>query len=324
MMKAILCNKWGDPEVLELREIDVPKPNDDEILIKVKASAVNYADLVMLKGQYQTRPSFPFGPGLECAGEVVLIGKNIKKFKINQRVLAKIAHSGFAEYAIANPEFTYEIPERMSWEHASSFFVAYVSSYTAIKYQGHLKSKQKLLVLGAAGGTGLTAVEIGKAIGAKVFAAASSQKKIDVIEKYNPDYTINYTDKNLKEEIKKLTKDKGVDVVFDPVGGELFDQALSSLDWGGKYLVFGFVGGIPKIPSNRLLVKHRSAIGCSLRFFENHDREKIHSSVETLFKWYESGLLKPLISECYKLEDSYKALNILKDRKATGRIVILV
>ena len=187
-----------------------------------------------------------------------------------------------------------------------------------------LKSKQKLLVLGAAGGTGLTAVEIGKAIGAKVFAAASSQKKIDVIEKYNPDYTINYTDKNLKEEIKKLTKDKGVDVVFDPVGGELFDQALSSLDWGGKYLVFGFVGGIPKIPSNRLLVKHRSAIGCSLRFFENHDREKIHSSVETLFKWYESGLLKPLISECYKLEDSYKALNILKDRKATGRIVILV
>ncbi len=323
-MKAILCNKWGDPEVLEVKEINTPQPNENELLIKVKAVAVNYADLVMLKGQYQTKPDFPFGPGLECAGEIVSFGKNVKKFKTNQRVLAKIPHSGFAEYTIANPEFTYEIPENMPWEHAASFFVAYVSSYTAIKYQGNLLPNQKLLVLGASGGTGLTAVEIGKAIGAQVFAAASSQKKINIIENYNPDYTINYKDNNLKNEIKNLTGNKGVDVVFDPVGGEFFDQALSSLDWGGKYLIFGFVGGIPQIPSNRLLVKHRSAIGCSLRFFENHDKEKIHTSVKKLFEWYESGLIKPFISELFKLEDAQKALNILKDRKATGRIVLLI
>tara|TARA_Y100001970_G_scaffold286703_1_gene409539 strand:+ start:1594 stop:2565 length:972 start_codon:yes stop_codon:yes gene_type:complete len=323
-MKAILCNKWGDPEVLELKEISNPQPNENEILIKIKAVAVNYADLVMLKGQYQTKPEFPFGPGLECAGEIVSLGKNVTQFMINQRVLAKIPHSGFAEYTLANPEFVYEIPNNMSWEHAASFFVAYVSSYTAIKYQGDLKPGQKLLVLGASGGTGLTAVEIGKAIGAQVYAAASSQAKIDIIENYNPDYTINYKDKNLKEEIKNLTDNKGVDVVFDPVGGEFFDQALSSLDWGGKYLIFGFVGGIPQIPSNRLLVKHRSAIGCSLRFYENHDKEKIHSSVKKLFEWYDSGLIKPFISEQFELKDAQKALNILKSRKATGRIIISV
>ena len=321
-MKAILCNRWGNPDVLELKEINTPDVGENNILIKVKASAVNYADLVMLKGQYQTKTTFPFGPGLECAGEVVGIGKNVKKFKINQRVLAKIPHSGFAEYVISNPEFTYEIPDKMTWEHAASFFVAYVSSYTALKYQGNLTANQKVLVLGAAGGTGLTAVEISKAIGAKVYAAASSHEKIKILEDYGVDHSINYTDKNLKEEIKILTDNKGVDIVFDPVGGELFDQALSSLDWGGKYLIFGFVGGIPKIPSNRLLVKHRSAIGCSLRFFENYDKEKIHSSVETLFELYNQGQIKPLVSECFKLKDASKALNELKERKAKGRIVI--
>ena len=322
-MKAILCNRLGDPDVLEYKDVDIPQVDENNILIKVKATSANYADLVMLKGQYQTKPDFPFGPGLECAGEIVDLGKKVKKFELNQRVLAKIPHSGFAEYVLSNPEFTYKIPDKMTWEHAASFFVAYVSSYTALKYQGNLMPNQKVLVLGAAGGTGLTAVEISKAIGAKVFAAASSYEKIKVIEEYGVDHSINYSDKNLKEEIKVLTDSKGVDVVFDPVGGKLFDQALSSLDWGGKYLIFGFVGGIPQIPSNRLLVKHRSAIGCSLRFFENYDTEKIHTSVETLFKLYSEEKIKPFVSKCFELKDAPKALNLLKERKATGRIAIV-
>tara|TARA_B100001559_G_C16487348_1_gene616684 strand:- start:924 stop:1895 length:972 start_codon:yes stop_codon:yes gene_type:complete len=323
-MKAILCRKWGDPDVLKVEELDIPEPNEDQILIKTKAASVNYADLVMLNGQYQTKPSFPFGPGLECAGEIIKVGKNVKNFRISQRVLAKIPHSGFAEYALSYPDFTYEVPENMSWEHAASFFVAYVSSYTAIKFQGNLTKDQSMLVLGAAGGTGLTAVEIGKAIGAKVFAAASTEEKIEIAKKYGADFLINYNKNNLKEEVQKITNGKGVNVVFDPVGGSLFDQALSSLDWGGKYLIFGFVGGIPKIPANRLLVKHRSAIGCSLRYFENYDKEKIHTSVEKLFELYNQGLIKPLISKKFELKDATKALYSLKNREATGRIVIII
>ena len=321
-MRAIICNKWGGTEVLKLTDTPIPQPSESQVLIKVKSSSANYADLVMLKGNYQTKPPFPFGPGLECSGEIAKIGSKVNNFKIGQKVLAKIKHSGFAEYALAEANLTFPFPEKMSWEEAGSFFVSYVSSYVAIKWQGNLKKDQKMLVLGASGGTGITAVQIGKALGATVIGSASSEEKLKIIEKQGITNLINYKIDDLKLKIGEITSGQGVNIVFDPVGGKLFDLALSSLGWGGKYLIFGFVGGIPNIPANRLLVKHRSALGCSLRYFENFEPEKLVQAVSELFELYNLGKLNPLISKIYNLENAKEALDELDKRKATGRIVI--
>tara|TARA_Y100000590_G_scaffold466974_1_gene644141 strand:- start:719 stop:1690 length:972 start_codon:yes stop_codon:yes gene_type:complete len=323
-MRAILCNTWGGTEVLKLTDAPIPQPNENQVLIKVKATSANYADLVMINGNYQTKPSFPFGPGIECSGIVSAIGKKVNNVKIGQNVLAKVKHSGFAEYTIAEADLTFPFPKKMSWEEAGSFFVSYVSSYAAIKWQGELKENQTILVLGASGGTGVTALQIGKALGAKVIGSASNEKKLKTVKMQGATHTVNYKTEDLKLRINQITSGSGVDVVFDPVGGNLFDKALSSLGWGGKYLIFGFVGGIPNIPANRLLVKHRSAIGCSLRYFENFEPEKLIKGVQKLFKLYDLGKLKPLISKIYKLENAKEALDDLEKRKAIGRIIIKI
>lgn len=323
-MKALICNSWGDIENLEYTDLAKPQPKLGQVLIKVKASAVNYADIVMIKGEYQTKPTFPFSPGLECSGIIESVGENVSEFSKGDHVLAKLTHGGFAEYALANVDSVFSFPKSMSWEEAGSFFVGYISSFVAIKYQAQLNKSQSMLVLGASGGTGLTAVEIGKSFGAKIIAAASTEKKLEICSKYGADHLINYSKQNLKEKINEISNNKGVDVIFDPVGGDLFNSALSSLGWGGTYIIFGFVAGIPKIPANRLLVKHRSAVGSSLRYFEIYEPEKIKSGVQELFKLYEKNMIKPFVSKKYPLVDSIDALTDLKNRNATGRIVIKI
>jgi NADPH:quinone reductase len=298
-------------------------PGEDEVLIDVRATAVNYADALLVAGRYQTKPPLPFSPGLETAGIVAACGAHVTRFKPGDRVMAILPYGGLAERAIAPEAETFTIPDGMSFEEAGAFPIAYISSHVAIHWQGRLEPGETLLVLGAAGGVGLTAVEIGKAMGARVIAGASTADKLSVARERGADDLIDYATENLTDRVMALTDGKGVDVVFDPVGGDLFDAALSSLGWGGRILLMGFVGGVPRIPANRLLVKNRAALGCSLRHYRWRERDKFHQSVAELFRWYQEGRLRPLITHRFPLEQTVEAITLLTARKAFGKVVVV-
>jgi len=322
-MRAVICRAWGEVEDLTVEEAAPPVPTRGQVLIDVKATAVNYADALMVAGRYQTRPPFPFSPGLETAGVVAACGEGVTRFAVGDRVMAILAYGGLAEMALADEAETFAVPDGMPFDEAGAFPIAYMSSHVAIRWQGRLEAGETLLVLGAAGGVGLTAVEIGKAMGARVIAGASTADKLAVARERGADDTVNYATEKLTERVMTLTNDKGADVCFDPVGGELFDAALSSLGWGGRILLVGFVGGVPQIPANRLLVKHRAALGSSLRYFRWHAPDKLRRSVEELLGWYREGKLRPCITHRLPLEKSVEAIRLLTDRKAHGKIVIV-
>jgi NADPH2:quinone reductase len=322
-MRAVTCHAWGAVETLKVEEIAAPTPAADEVLIDVRATSVNYADSIMVAGKYQTRPPFPFSPGLETAGVVAACGARVTRFKPGDRVMATLAWGGLAEQAVAKEAETFAIPDGMSFAEAGAFPIAYISSDVAIRWQGRLEAGETLLVLGAAGGVGLTAVEIGKAMGARVIAGASTAEKLAVAQAHGADAVVNYATENLTERVMALTGDAGADVCFDPIGGELADAALSALGWGGRMLLVGFVGGVQQIPANRLLVKNRSALGCSLRYYRNQAPDKLRRSVEALMAWYREGRLKPLVSHRLPLERTVEAIKLLTDRKAHGKVVVV-
>jgi NADPH:quinone reductase len=321
-MRAMLCHAWGPVENLKLGDAAAPVPADGEVAIAVKAVGINYADAIMVAGNYQTKPPLPFSPGLEAAGIVAACGARVTRFKPGDRVMAILAHGGLAELAVAPEAETFAIPERMGFDDAGAFPVAYISSHVALRWQGRLEPGETLLVLGAAGGVGLTAVEIGKAMGARVIAAASTPEKLAVARERGADDVVNYSAEKLTDRVMALTDGKGADVCFDPVGGDLFDAALSSLGWGGRILLIGFVAGVPQIPANRLLVKHRAALGSSLRYFRWHAPDKLRRSVEELVQWYGEGKLRPLVTHRLPLEQSVEAIRLLTDRKAHGKVVV--
>ena len=322
-MRAVVCRAWGEVDDLRIEEVAAPNPGPGEVLIAVKATAVNYADALMTAGRYQTRPALPFSPGLETAGVVSACGEGVTRLKPADRVMAILAYGGLAEMAVARESETFPIPAGMSFEEAGAFPVAYISSHVAIRWQGRLEAGETLLVLGAAGGVGLTAVEIGKAMGARVIAAASTPEKLAVARERGADDLVNYATEKLTERVMALTDGKGADVCFDPVGGDLFDAALSALGWGGRILVVGFVGGVQNIPANRLLVKHRAALGSSLRYFRWHAPDKLRRSVDELVQWYEAGKLRPCISHRLPLEKSVEAIRLLTERRAYGKVVVV-
>jgi NADPH:quinone reductase len=321
-MRALICRQWGGIDGLSLGEAPVPQPAAGEVLIRVKATAVNYADSIMVAGRYQTKPELPFSPGLETAGVVVACGEGANGVKAGDKVMAILAFGGLAEFAVAPAAETWLIPGGMSFAEAGAFPISYISSHVALRWQGRLEAGETLLVLGASGGVGLTAVEIGKAMGARVIAAASSPGKLAVAVEHGADATIDYAKEPLTERVMALTGSKGADVCFDPVGGGLFDPALSSLGWGGRILLIGFVGGVPQIPANRLLVKHRAALGSSLRYFRWHAPDKLTRSVDELFRWYGEGKLRPCITHRLPLERGAEAIRLLTDRRAHGKVVV--
>ena len=323
-MRALICRAWGAVDDLKVEEVAAPAPAADEVLIDVRATSVNYADSIMVAGKYQTRPPFPFSPGLETAGVVARCGPQVTRFRAGDRVMATLGWGGLAEQAVAKESETFAIPPGMSFEAAGAFPIAYISSDVAIRWQGRLQAGETLLVLGAAGGVGLAAVEIGKAMGACVIAGASTAEKLAVAREHGADDLVNYATENLTERVMALTGDRGADVCFDPVGGELADAALSALGWGGRMLLIGFVGGVQQIPANRLLVKNRSALGCSLRHYRNHEPAKLRASVEALLAWYGQGKLKPYVSHRLPLEQGVEAIKLLTERKAAGKVVVVV
>lgn len=321
-MRALVCHAWGAVEDLVVDELPAPVPAAEQVLIQVAATAVNFADTIMVGGTYQTKPPLPFAPGLETAGTVLAVGDKVTRFKAGDRVMALLAYGGLAEQALAAASDTWAIPAGMSFDDAAAFPVAYLSSDVALRWMGRLQAGETLLVLGAAGGVGLTAVEIGKAMGARVIAAASTPDKLAAAKSRGADELINYSEQDLTAAVMAKTCDRGADVCFDPVGGALFDKALSALGWGGRIVLVGFVGGIPQIPANRLLVKNRSALGSSLRHFRWHAYDKLTTSVETLFEWYAQGKLRPMITREFKLDEGVAALKMLTGRQAMGRILV--
>jgi NADPH2:quinone reductase len=322
-MRAVICRAWGEVEDLKVEDVPVPVAKPGEVLIDVEATGVNYADALMVAGRYQTRPDLPFSPGLETAGVVAACGAGVTRLAPGDRVMAILAYGGFAE-KVATPEReAFAMPAGMSFDEAGAFPVAYISSHVAIRWQGRLEAGETLLVLGAAGGVGLTAVEIGKAMGARVIAGASTAEKLAVARERGADDVVNYATENLTDRVMALTDGKGADVCFDPVGGELFDAALSALGWGGRILLVGFVGGVQQIPANRLLVKNRAALGSSLRYFRWHAPDKLRRSVDELLDWYGAGKLRPCVTHRLPLERTAEAIRLLTDRKAHGKVIVV-
>jgi NADPH:quinone reductase len=322
-MRAVICRAWGEPEGLVVEDVAPPTPGPSEVVINVRATGVNYADAIMVAGRYQTRPAFPFSPGLETAGTVARCGSGVTRFNPGDRVMAILAHGGLAEQVVAPEGETFAMPDAMPFDEAGAFPVAYVSSHVALRWQARLEAGETLLVLGAAGGVGLTAVEIGKAIGARVIAAASTPEKLRVAADRGADALINYSTEKLTERVMALTDGEGANVCFDPVGGELFGAALSALGWGGRILVIGFVAGVPSIPANRLLAKNRSALGSALRYFRWYAPDKLRHSMEELVEWYAAGNVKPCVTHRLPLERSVEAIRLLTDRKAHGKVVVM-
>ena len=242
-MRALVCKEFGPTENLVLETVDTPAPGKGEILMDIKATGVNFPDVLTIQGKYQFQPPMPFTPGSEVGGAIKAVGPGFHHYKVGDRVMAIPGIGGLAEQVIVKPESVRRIPDNMDFKTAAGFAMVYTTSYHALKQRANLQPGETLMVLGASGGVGLSAVELGKVMGARVIAAASTDEKLDFVKQYHPDATINYGDGELKEKVKALTNDRGADVIYDPVGGDLFDQSCRCIDWNGRLLVIGFTSG---------------------------------------------------------------------------------
>ena len=280
-MRAILCNDWGEPETLTLGEAPSPVAGPGEVTVRMRAAGVNFADIVLVRGQYQEKLDFPFSPGLEGAGEILAVGDGVTGFAPGDRVMVVPGVGAFAEQVVVAASDVLAIPDGMDFTTAAAFPVAYGTSHLALTARGGLQAGETLLVLGAGGGVGLTAVECGKALGATVIAAASTQEKLDLARAHGADHTVNYIDEDLRAATRKITDGRGADVVYDPVGGEPSKAALRSLAWSGRLLVIGFAAGdVPQIPANYLLVKNISVVGVYWGAYRTKEPETYRAFVQ--------------------------------------------
>ena len=324
-MKALLCKAFGSADTLVLEDIANPVIKGNEILLDVHAAGVNFPDTLIIEGKYQFKPPFPFSPGGEAAGVVAAVGDKVVSLKPGDRVMALTGWGAFAEQVAVPGYNVLPVPASMGFNTAAAFSMTYGTAMHALKQRAGLQAGETLLVLGASGGVGLAAVEIGKAMGARVIAAASSANKLEVARKAGADEFIDYSQASLKDEIKRLTQGNGADVVFDPVGGDLFDQAVRAIAWNGRLLVIGFASGrIPDFPVNLALLKGASVVGVFWGSFAQRQPEDNGANFAQLFAWFEEGRIKPLVSKVYPLERAGEAIESLANRTAVGKVVIAV
>ena len=324
-MKAILCTEWGGPEKLSVGEAEPPSPGAGEVVIDVKAAGVNFADTVIIQGTYQLKPDFPFIPGLEVAGTVAQLGDGVDNVSVGDRVVGIPNIGAFAEQVAVKAPAVVGIPDAMDFETAASFAVAYSTSHMALGYRAGLKESETLLIFGAAGGVGLTAVEIGKIMGANVIACASTQEKLDLCQDMGADHVINYSDEDIRERVKEITGGKGADVIYDPVGGAAFDAAMRSINWEGRIVVVGFASGdFNQARTNILMVKNFEVMGFYWGSYSIHKPSAIGESMGELIRMWQDGQLKPHISHTLPLEQAGKALALMMGRKSTGKMVLTV
>lgn len=324
-MKALLCKSFGTPDQLVVEDIAPPALAVDQVRIRVLACGVNFPDVLMIAGKYQVQPPMPFSPGAEVCGEIVELGNACKNLEIGQRVIAMCGSGGMAEEVCVPEAAAIPIAASIPAETAAGFLLAYGTAYHALKQRAQLATAESLLVLGAAGGVGLAAVELGKIMGAHVIAAASGKAKLQLARDYGADEVVNYTDVKLKEAIRDMTDGRGVDVIFDPVGGDLFDDCLRSVAWNGRILVIGFAGGtIQSIPANLPLLKGSAIVGVFWGKFVEHEPLLNRDNNRALLGYLGEGQIKPHIAAVFSLDEGARALEMLANRQAMGKVIVRV
>jgi len=323
-MKAVVCKQHGLPEKLELvRDWPEPVVGDHDVLIAVKAAGLNFPDVLIIQGKYQYQPELPFIPGGECAGVVEAVGAKVARFKVGDKVLSAGGAGAFCEKIAAPESGVFPMPDGLSFEQAAGVCITYFTSYYALKQRAGLRSGETLLVLGAAGGVGTSAIELGKQMGASVIAAASTDEKLALCKRLGADHLINYSKVSLKDAIKELTGGKGVDVVYDPVGGDYAEQAIRGMAWNGRYLVIGFASGpIPKIPLNLALLKGCSLVGVFWGRFAGEEPQVNLQNIEELWALFASGKISPVVTDSFPIEQYEQAFNCMIERRARGKVII--
>jgi NADPH:quinone reductase len=323
-MKAVLCRRHGLPDVLEYAELPTPEPGPGQVRITVKAAGVNFPDTLIIQNKYQFKPELPFSPGGELAGTIAAVGPGVDRLSVGQDVIAFTGWGAYAEEVVADAIKVIPMPPDVPYDVAASFVMTYGTSYHALKDRAALRGNETLLVLGAAGGVGLAAVELGRALGARVIAAASSDEKLAVCREHGASATINYTTEDFRERVKVLTDGKGPDVIYDPVGGSYSEPALRSIAWRGRFLVVGFANGqIPSIPLNLALLKGASIVGVFWGEYVRREPKANVNDLQQLVAMMKAGTIKPLISARYPLADAAKALTAVMERKVTGKVVLI-
>lgn len=322
-MRAIVCRSLTGFEDLHVEELPSPPLQPGSVRIRVRAAGVNFSDTLITKGKYQVKVEPPFTPGMEAAGEVVEVAAGVP-LAVGTRVATLLDYGAYAEEIVVSAERVVPIPDAMSYETAAGFMVTYGTSHVALRHRAGLRAGETLLVHGAAGGVGLTAVEIGKRIGAKVIATASDDRKVQIARDHGADHGINTRENpEFRDEVKSLSGGRGADVVYDPIGGDIFKQSLRCIAWEGRILLIGFASGeVPQIPANHMLVKNCSAVGVYWGAYLQKDPQVLVNAHRELFAWYEEGALRPHISASYPLETGVEAIRALAERRTTGKVVI--
>ncbi|GJM12830.1 MAG: NADPH:quinone oxidoreductase [Pseudohongiella sp.] len=322
-MKAIVCKSYGPPENLTLDEVDDPVAAEDEAIVQVYSASLNFPDGLQIQGKYQFQPPMPFTPGSEVGGIITSVGAKLQGFAAGDRVMATPGIGGLAEQVAVKADGLRKIPDSMDFKTAAGFAMIYTTSYYALKQRAQLKAGETLLVLGASGGVGLAAVELGKLMGAKVIAAASSDEKLEFVNRLSPDALLNYGDGELKERVKDLTDGKGADVIYDPIGGDLFDQSCRCINWNGRLLVIGFASGrIPEYKANLALLKGSSMVGVFLGRFRKEEPSEYEKNFAELLQMYDEGKLKPIVTESFAMSDFVDAFNVFTERKVMGKVTL--
>ncbi len=322
-MKALMCEQHGLPNTLTYKEVPDPVCGEQDVIIDMKAAGVNFPDVLIIQNKYQFKPELPFSPGAELAGVISEVGSGVKHLKVGDHAIGSTGHGAFAERVLVAAKRVIPIPKGIGFDAAAAFTLTYGTSWHALADRAELKKGETLLVLGAAGGVGLAAVEIGKALGAKVIAAASTDEKLAVCKEHGADTLINYSKDNLREAIKAATDGKGPDVIYDPVGGDMAEPAFRSIGWRGRYLVIGFAQGeIPKLPLNLALLKGASVVGVFWGDYVAREPGNFANDLKTMFPTIADGSLRPHISASYPLEKGATAIEDMMNRKVTGKVII--
>ncbi len=322
-MKAVVCKAWGLPETLVVEELPKPQAQPGEVVVDIMAAGVNFPDVLVIQNKYQFKPALPFTPGNELSGVVSAVGDGVTRFKAGDRVFGYVPHGAFGQQLAVSVDALIAIGDAMDFDTAAALTLTYGTSHHAVVDRAQLKAGETMLVLGAAGGVGLAAIEIGKALGATVIAAASTDEKLAVCREHGADAFINYSSEDLREGIKRCTGGKGPDVIYDPVGGAYTEAAFRSIAWRGRHLVIGFANGeIPKLPLNLPLLKGASAVGVFWGDFIRREPAAHTAAMDELMRWHAEGKIRPHVSATYTLEQVPQALNDMASRKVTGKIVI--
>jgi len=323
-MKALMCRAFGPIETLRVEDVPSPVPGAGKVLIDVKSAAINFPDALIVQGLYQSRPELPFSPGSELAGIVAAVGEGVAHVRVGDRVIALVGCGAFAQECLADAHQVLPLPAGMDFDLGAAFVLTYGTSLHALQRIAKLKAGETVLVLGAAGGVGIAAIEIAKAMGARVIAAASSADKLALCRKVGADETINYAEEDLRKRVDALTAGKGADVVYDPVGGPYSEIALRATAWRGRFLVIGFAAGeIPKIPLNLALLKERAILGVFWGDAMRREPAAHLANMKQLAEWFASGKVRPVISERVPLADAGAAIMRLANRQAMGKLVVL-